>query len=796
MRWPETLIRNWADRFAQKRASASHQAPTFRPRAGCSKHRQSGFVHLSMLLARWGKRPLSVQQLFASSASAPGVHFETYDPNTILRRRNLATNTGFSLGTTGAVPTDYIERGLVTGRKTVDATTATGFCMRVTSGGGTIASTDDVRLTTVNNLTVGSSYTVRVKMKRAPGFTDSTGRIAFGAAGANTFTLTDAYQSFSFSATATGTSHSLFFGGLAGALYDVSEVEVVKAADASQPYQAVTDWNTEFLAAGGDRVTMFTDAACTTPVVKVEDSIGGFISSERGTARGPEEITNGGFDSASNWTLDPSASISGGKLVIGSGGALPFASQNVASVSAGKAYEVRITIDAISPVTGGSGLSLRIGGTLGNVLSAPGTYREVIVAGATGVVIVNGRGSGVNSATVDNISVRALPGNVATQTTAGFKPKLDARVNLVTKTQDTNDAAWSKTATTVDSTKYTAPDGTQTAEKLTAAAGDLISQVATMPAAGATAKFTWRIKRDTHDWVRLTILNGANEVQGWFNLATGVKGSVSIAGTGQPVANRMESLGSGWYLCTLEGSIPSATAYTCVSSTAAADLSFTRVAGSRFVWGADVRTAADAALDIPAYQRVNTSTDYDWDGFPMRVRGDGSDDYLSVPLNMSTTDKVTAWVSGELKKSDAVVQALAELTSNSGTTAGGFGLFGPGGVATPTYSVRSSGNPASTSVAITPSNYAAPRNDVLMLEGGIANDVMNLYLNGTLLHSQPADQGTGNYANDTLYILARAGASLRSSAGWTALTIFGGTCTAGQRAAITRRHARLAKVRI
>lgn len=810
MRWPETLIRNWADRFAQKRAAASHQAPTFRPRAGCSKHRQSGFVHLSMLLARWGKRPLSVQQLFASNASAPGLHFETYDPNTILRRRNLLTRTR------ELADAVWVRTGLTS--VTNNAGGATGKLAKLVESAVNeqhVLNQQPVNLfvgdVLFNSIRAKAAERTRVNLESPNGAAYGgtvpyisvnllTGDVLFVSSSIADYGVEDLgsgeYRIWTKAVcTVAGTSGlrigmlpasgftSTYAGdGASGVL--IGEAQSEKGSRTA--YQEITDWNTEFMAAGGERVTMFQDSTCSTPVTKPEDPIGGFISSERGTARGPQLIPDPEFDNPSQWVIvQPtagSASISGGAFTFNTtDGSITNANplNGAVNIVAGRAYEFEMMVSAVS----GGGVAILIGNTQAN-FTTTGLKRGVLVAVASGSnnIIQVKRVTGACSATVEYVTVRELPSKIATQTTAGFKPKLDARVNASVSTEDLSAAAWTKTSVTIS--------GTKTLVETVASSSHQVTQTATGFPAG-NCKLAVDLVPVGRTWAYIGLFDGGATNRGGFvNLATG---AVGITENGATIATQAIT---GGYRCTV--SVPLSSASPLIVVGAATGDGGRSYAGTGIdaiqATKIDLRTSADTALDIPAYQRVNTSTDYDWTGFPMRVRGDGSDDYLSVPLNMSTTNKVTAWIGGELKKSDASAAILFELTAISSGTAGGIAVIAPDGAAN--YSWRSNGNPASANKTTSGANLPAPRSDVLTCEGDIANDVMTLYVNGTVVASSSADQGTGNYANDTLYILARAGSSLRSSCGWTALTIFGGTCTAGQRAAINRRHARLAKVKL
>ena len=178
-----------------------------------------------------------------------------------------------------------------------------------------------------------------------------------------------------------------------------------------------------------DLTTLFQDSAGTVPVTAVEQPVGLMLDKSKGLVLGPELVTNGGFDSVADWTLASYAAISGGLLNVGTSGAGVFASQP-ASVVAGKTYIVTFTLTVLS---GSNNVSPAVGGTLSSIVrNATGTYTECIVAGGTGIVHMQGRGSGVTNCTIDNISVKELPGNHATQATSTKRPVLSAKVNLLT----------------------------------------------------------------------------------------------------------------------------------------------------------------------------------------------------------------------------------------------------------------------------------------------------------------------------------------------------------------------------
>jgi hypothetical protein len=172
----------------------------------------------------------------------------------ILRARyNLLTNSEFALGATGAAPSDWLQRGNVTGVKTVDATARSGFVMRVSAPAGAgMASTDDVRQL-VSGLAFGAGYTVVGRVKAGAGNAASSIRLLFAATGSIDVPLTAGFTDFALAAAASNTAHSIFIGssntgaGIAVADFEFIDVRVTNDAIGQPAYQRVgtaTDYDT------------------------------------------------------------------------------------------------------------------------------------------------------------------------------------------------------------------------------------------------------------------------------------------------------------------------------------------------------------------------------------------------------------------------------------------------------------------------------------------------------------------------------------------------------------------------
>jgi hypothetical protein len=186
-------------------------------------------------------------------------------------------------------------------------------------------------------------------------------------------------------------------------------------------YQRITDVNTE-TAALFPNATLYQDTAGTTPVTTPGQSVALALDKSRGLVLGPELVTNGDFSGGSTgWTVNAGWSITGGAAV----GAATSASLFGGGFTpvAGRTY--RVDFDAVSYTSGT--LFVTVGGnysgnpTLSLAAMAPGRKTVYVIAGSTPSRGVEFYGGSI-AATIDNISVRELPGNHATQATSGSRP--------------------------------------------------------------------------------------------------------------------------------------------------------------------------------------------------------------------------------------------------------------------------------------------------------------------------------------------------------------------------------------
>jgi hypothetical protein len=537
-----------------------------------------------------------------------------------------------------------------------------------------------------------------------------------------------------------------------------------------------------------DFSSLFTDSAGTTPVTALEQPVGLMLDKSKGLVLGPELVVNGTFDAnVSGWTPLGSSIVTWDagrlRLEVNSGN---IASQPVTTVP-GRWYRVDWN------GTSGTGIPRLLMGTAvpnGNLLApqdGAGVKSAVFLATSTvaHVQIATSVNTSGLTAFFDNISVRELPGNHATQPTATSRPVVSARVNLLTATEDFSAAAWLKTATTITANAATAPDGTSTADALleTATTNSHFVRYGNAGAAVGIAQYraSLRVKANGRTKVQFFAekVGGGQWAGCTFNLSSNTFNSTPITAGGASfvsasivddlqgfkvitvVATSTASGMDGILVCLLDD----AASETVVAPSYAGDAS-----KGIYIWGADLRVANDG-VGIPSYQRVNTATDYDSTGFPVYLRADGVDDgMVTNSIDFTATDKMTV-VAGVRKLSDAAVGFLAELSVNSTANNGSFWLAAPvtTGVSGD-YGWRVQGTAGAGTGA--PATIArAPISSVVTGTGSIGASLVEIRLNSVSKQIVAISLGTGNFGNYPLYLFQRGGSSFPFNGRFYGITI-------------------------
>ena len=197
-----------------------------------------------------------------------------------------------------------------------------------------------------------------------------------------------------------------------------------------------------------DLTTLFQDAAGTTPVTTSGQPVGLMFDKSKGLVLGPELITNGTFPvNVAGWSTagglsgqvrDTIIFPSGGILITSNGSLGSFTSQTLTGLVVGQTYQV--ACNAYTPGTN-AGTDTATIGTQNQKFTLQGTAlkpgRDVVqnlsivfvASGASQVIylsVVSSDflmwGNNGSESYFDNISVRELPGNHATQATGAARP--------------------------------------------------------------------------------------------------------------------------------------------------------------------------------------------------------------------------------------------------------------------------------------------------------------------------------------------------------------------------------------
>jgi hypothetical protein len=252
-------------------------------------------------------------------------------------------------------------------------------------------------------------------------------------------------------------------------------------------------------------------------------------------------------------------------------------------------------------------------------------------------------------------------GNHATQATSASRPTLRARYNLLTYSEQFDNAAWTKTfggtgsAPVVTANAALAPDNTMTADSVVfnRGAGNTLSDLSDLSQSASTSA-------------------GSHFGTVWLKAAT-------AGDVGKQIGVR--HVGSSTY-----------TVYTLTANWVRVGQVETNVAGrfditnrgtitadntvTALVWGAQLLTAADQTTTGGAYQRIAAATDYATGAsFPPYLAFDGVDDSMTLDSLVSGTsyfegaNAPMTWFAGATRNTTGSFMNLLSVADNTDVTA-------------------------------------------------------------------------------------------------------------------------------
>jgi hypothetical protein len=241
-----------------------------------------------------------------------------------------------------------------------------------------------------------------------------------------------------------------------------------------------------------------------------------------------------------------------------------------------------------------------------------------------------------------------------------------ASVNLLTFTQEFDNAAWQKSAATATANATVAPDGTSTADKLIATATTTFHGTFQAPT-GTVASYTYSVYAKAAEYSKLQLANGtAGTWSATFDLATGA--TIATGGTAV-LSSSIQSVGNGWYRCAVTftgAAAPAAHNVVGYPNTGAtlnnfgASYTGDGVSGV-FLWGAQLELGSTATT----YTRNNGGrfpARFDYDPVTLRPKGLLIEEQRSNLLLQSQTLNASPWFTN-----NAGVYTFDPATATAGT---------------------------------------------------------------------------------------------------------------------------------
>jgi hypothetical protein len=565
------------------------------------------YVGLNNLGLNYVSKTFSPASVF--NVDSTGLWVEAYDPNSLVQRRNLLSQSSTFI------------------------TPAWAYAFASYSGGRLVGTTDNDQHFVVQEAgTIGDVHSFYIEAKAAEyswvrlasgdgtysvWFDLSTGTVGTNVSGvdADVEALDNGYYRCRVSNRKISVAGCYIFlapaDGVTAFVSDSASGVYLRAAQCERgtvatTYQEVTDWYTEYIAAAISSIAMWQDLTGSSPVTAVGQTLAMDFDKSNSLLRGPELAASGQIFTAGG----PGATGGDLSAIFVAADATAIGYYNYGFVN-GEVYEVVYTI---SDYVSGT-VTLSLGGASAAVSrTANGTYTERKKVDSNALLYF-ASASASTTATATLVSLKKISGNHLFQSTAGSRPVVNSRVNQLSDTPSMTSSWFGEC--TITEAGATAPDGTLSALKLT-------PDVSGNPP-GITAASNNRYFRE------VVGVNG-----GWVN-SVYFKTDVQDSDVAIYVVDRA----SDTLIATTTATTNNTWQHLSVSGTTGGVEEGVRfVISTEFdvlVWGPDSRMASDADKGFPVYQRVVSDTDYDTVGFPTSWQFDGVDDgILSAAFSAGT----------------------------------------------------------------------------------------------------------------------------------------------------------------
>jgi hypothetical protein len=186
-----------------------------------------------------------------------------------------------------------------------------------------------------------------------------------------------------------------------------------------------------------------------------------------------------------------------------------------------------------------------------------------------------------------------------------------AVTNLLLRSEEFDNASWTKTRSSISADSTIAPNGSLTADKLvedtTAGATHLVS-VGSGLIAGNTYTYSVYAKAAGRDWLLMS--PGSTWGYGWFNINNGTLGTLVDGGSNPTAA--INAVGNGWYRCSITLTAVANAGIQFLMAPSNGTVTYTGDGTSGlFLWGAQVEQSATVGEYIPTTSTINSAPRFD-----------------------------------------------------------------------------------------------------------------------------------------------------------------------------------------
>jgi hypothetical protein len=261
-------------------------------------------------------------------------------------------------------------------------------------------------------------------------------------------------------------------------------------------------------------------------------------------------------------------------------------------------------------------------------------------------------------------------GNTGTLTNGPTFNSYDARTNGNLYSEQFNNAVYSINQGTISTNQAVSPDGTTTAENLTASAGTVnpYAYQAVTTVTNSVYTFSVYVKKNTHDFVQI-VLNGVSNGFANFNISSGVVGTL---GSGGSATSSIVNAGNGWYRCiiTYTTATTGNNGYINLIGSATSGRSATFSAAgteSVYLWGQQLELGSFATSYIPTTSSAVTRS-----AGPATLVFDGVNDYVTCGISSSINAASTSLTWSCWFKSNSISTEQLLFSNVNATATNGF----------------------------------------------------------------------------------------------------------------------------